>query len=144
MVHIGLSGNYLDATVDQFVGVNQEGTVADFSGTAMPFTPKWQVVQTGEYRWSIAGWNTFAGYTVNFRSATNSSVGGTAVTAIDQYTTLDLRAGFEPSNEAYKIMFWGKNVTDRYYWTNVARNNDAIVRFAGSPATFGFTVSHTW
>jgi outer membrane receptor protein involved in Fe transport len=70
-------------------------------------------------------------------------VGGTGITAIDGYTTLDLRAGFEP-NSSTKVTFWGKNVTDRYYWNNVAQNNDAINRYTGMPATFGFTVSYTW
>jgi outer membrane receptor protein involved in Fe transport len=142
-LHVGISGDYLDATVDQFTGVNQNGVLANFAGTPMPFTPKWQVVQTGEYHWPLGASTAFAGYSVNYRSATNSSVGGTGITAIDSYTTLDLRAGFE-SNSATKVTFWGKNVADRYYWSNVVRNNDVIVRYAGMPATFGFTVSHTW
>jgi iron complex outermembrane recepter protein len=142
-LHLGISGDYLDATVNQFTGVNQNGVLANFADTPMPFTPKWQVVQTGEYRWFLGGSTVFAGYTVNYRSGTNSSVGGTGITAIDGYTTLDLRAGFEP-NSSTKVTFWGKNVTDRYYWNNVVRNNDVIVRYAGMPATFGFTVSRTW
>jgi iron complex outermembrane recepter protein len=142
-LHLGISGDYLDATVDQFTGVNQNGVLANFAGTAMPFTPKWQVVQTGEYRWPLGASTVFAGYTVNYRSDTNASVGGTGITAIDSYTTLDLRAGFEPTS-ATKVTFWGKNVTDRYYWSNVVRTNDVIVRYAGMPATFGFTVSYTW
>ena len=142
-LHLGISGDYLDATVDQYTGVNQTGVLANFADTPMPFTPKWQLVQTGEYRWPLGASTAFVGYTVNYRSDTNSSVGGTGITEIDSYTTLDLRAGFEP-NSATKVTFWGKNVTNRYYWNNVAQNNDVLDRYPGMPATFGFTVSYRW
>jgi hypothetical protein len=38
-LHLGLSGDYLDATVTQYTGVNQNGVLANFGGSAMPFTP---------------------------------------------------------------------------------------------------------
>jgi outer membrane receptor protein involved in Fe transport len=35
---------------------------------------------------------------------------------------------------------WGKNITNKYYWNNVNRISDTIVRTAGMPATYGVTV----
>jgi iron complex outermembrane recepter protein len=38
-------------------------------------------------------------------------------------------------------MVWGRNVTNKFYWDNVAHPYDTIVRYAGMPATFGITFS---
>jgi iron complex outermembrane receptor protein len=47
------SGDYIKATVDRFAGVNQLGSVSNFDNTAMPFTPKWQIVHMGDYRHGV-------------------------------------------------------------------------------------------
>jgi outer membrane receptor protein involved in Fe transport len=38
-------------------------------------------------------------------------------------------------------MLWGKNITNKFYLTNVIRYADGISRLAGMPATYGLTVS---
>lgn len=39
-------------------------------------------------------------------------------------------------------MVWGRNVGDTYYWNNVIKAQDNVIRYAGRPATWGVTVSH--
>ena len=38
-------------------------------------------------------------------------------------------------------MVWGKNLFNKYYWTNVISSADSAARFAGMPTTFGVTLS---
>jgi len=56
------------------------------------------------------------------------------------YGTVDARLGYEAADGRWKVVLWGKNILDKYYWTNVVTSNDATARFAGRPATYGITV----
>ena len=53
---------------------------------------------------------------------------------------LDSRA----TNGRWRAQIWGKNVTDRYYWTNAIVVYDQQVRYAGQPATYGITLSYRY
>jgi hypothetical protein len=44
--------------------------------------------------------------------------------------------------ERWKAMVWGRNVGDTYYWNNVLKAQDNVIRYAGRPATWGVAVSH--
>ena len=59
---------------------------------------------------------------------------------IKGYTTLDGRLGYEAKDGAWKVMVWGKNILNQYYWTTVIPSNDSQARFAGMPATYGVTI----
>jgi outer membrane receptor protein involved in Fe transport len=56
---------------------------------------------------------------------------------IDAYSLLDLRAGTAFGDGRYRVWLWGKNVTDKYYWSNVFVAGDSASRFVGQPATYG-------
>ena len=60
---------------------------------------------------------------------------------IPGYTTVDGRFGIEGPDGQWKVMFWGKNIFDKYYWTNVISSADSAARFSGRPATYGVTLS---
>jgi outer membrane receptor protein involved in Fe transport len=49
---------------------------------------------------------------------------------------VDLQAGIE-SSSGWTVGIWGKNVLNEYYWTNVNRNSDVIVRAPAMPAMYG-------
>jgi hypothetical protein len=38
-------------------------------------------------------------------------------------------------------MVWGKNITNKFYVTNITRYTDGIQRFIGKPATYGVTLA---
>ncbi len=75
------------------------------------------------------------------RSKTNGGLGEYAILKIDGYTLLDLRAGVDSADERWRLSVWGRNITDKYYWTNAYRIADVSARFAGMPTTYGATVS---
>lgn len=154
---------FLDSKVREYDGFNLLGFVNDFSGDDLPFTPKWSGVVNVDYRTPInSGGAAFAGVSVNARSGSDASLGGSRIsfpsTAVEPatavkdgvefpysmngYTTLDARIGFEAEDGMWKIMAWGKNILNEYYWTNVIAGNDTTARFAGRPATYGITFGY--
>jgi outer membrane receptor protein involved in Fe transport len=150
---------YLDAKVTRYTGINAGGNTADFAGTRIPFTPKWQFLASVDYNIPTDGnLRPFLGATWTKRTGTNSIVGTAAGTPIRPgfrslvplaeaydlpgYALLDLRAGIETSDGSWRAMIWGKNVTNKYYWQNVISANDVVTRYAGAPATYGITIGH--
>ena len=151
---------YIDAKIDRFSGTNAAGVVADFAGTDVPFTPKYQVATSVDYEFAVSdSMKAFAGASANFRSDTISIVGGalnppTASTSptssvapherlfgIGDYLLVDLRAGIKSSDDRWQFTVWGKNVFNEYYWNNVVAVFDTVSRYTGKPATYGATIS---
>jgi len=50
-----LALNYTDAKIKTFTGINAAGVVADFGGTRVPFTPKYQASFSADYREGLSG-----------------------------------------------------------------------------------------
>lgn len=132
--------------------------VDNFNGDPLPFTPKWSGVVNVDYRHELnSGGSVFAGASVNARSHSDAAIGanripfpysatsftrpdlGGNVFNIKGYATVDARVGYEAADGAWKVMLWGKNVFNKYYWTTVIPSNDSQARFAGMPATYGVT-----
>ena len=40
--------------------------------------------------------------------------------------------------------FFARNVTNAYYWVNVARSLDTVTRLAALPATYGVTLTYRY
>ena len=96
----------------------------------------------GEYKYPIADRGyVFAGANVNYRSQTTAGFGVEPLLAIDAYTLLDVRFGYETPDARYRVQVYGRNVLNTYYWTNVSRAGDSLSRLAGQPPTFGIQVS---
>ena len=149
---LSASASYVDARIDQFTGVSESGVAANFAGTAMPYTPKEQYAASANYevplRSDLSG---FLGGSATYQSSTYSIIGGNInptgayptgapLFRIDGYTLVNLRLGVE--SDKWRIFLWGKNVFNKYYWNSVNASNDAIVRYAGMPATYGITASY--
>ena len=144
------------------------GLVDSFSGDKLPFTPKWSGTFNADYRFQTGkGYNPFMGFTVTAVSSQDSTPGGSKLNyfanrgpggseagvpvflapgvknpyIINGHATVDLRAGIESANKQWRIMIWGKNVFNKYYWNNVVTGTDSVARQAGMPATYGVTVS---
>ena len=137
--------------------------VTNFSGDPLPFTPKWSGTVNVEYRARLAnGGAPFIGVSANARSSSDAVPGaskiayvpdpasGAAVVrlapgvtnpfVINGYATVDGRIGYEAPDGAWRIMLWGKNLFNRYYWTTVIASADTAARMAGRPVTYGVTV----
>ncbi len=137
--------------------------VEDLSGVRLPYTPKWSGSFNVDYRHETENGGTpFVGFTVSARSNQTAAIGGEDTTLpvtatnryriadgvgpypymIDGYATVDARLGYEAADGAWKVMVWGKNIFDKYYWTAVIPSSDSSARFAGRPATYGVTFGY--
>lgn len=134
---------YIDSEIQGgFSNFNYLGQFQNFSGEPFPHTPKWQGNGDIEYRFdAMDDYEAFFGGGFTFRSDTNAGFGELPELIIEDYTLIDLRAGLE--NDVWRFQVWGKNVTDKYYYTETARLfGDSLVRYAGQPATYGVTVGY--
>ena len=136
------SATYVKTAIDEFTGFNGLAQFGNQVGTPFPFSPKWQSITNLTYRFNISsGISAFVGGALAYNSNSYAGVGAPDLMRIDPYALLDLRAGIEFGEKRYRIWAWGKNVTDKYYWSNVFANGDAIARFVGQPATYGISFS---
>jgi outer membrane receptor protein involved in Fe transport len=62
---------------------------------------------------------------------------------ISSYALLDARLGLT-SAKGWNLSVWGRNLTDKYYWTNVFETADVLDKVTGLPRTFGITVGYTF
>ncbi|PXA83989.1 TonB-dependent receptor [Nostoc sp. 3335mG] len=139
---LGFTADYIKSKIDRYTGVNAGGVTADFKGSTVPFTPKWQIGANMRYETNLsADLKLFASPQLTYRSSTYAIVGETPDYKIASYLLLDAQIGIE-SSAGWKAFIWGKNITNKYYWTNVVAGQDTIVRYAGRPATYGVTLGY--
>lgn len=142
---LDLAFTYVDSKIEEFEGFSGIGEFGDFSGTSFPYSPEWQVTADVSYEFPlVAGWHGFVGAALTHQSHTSGGIGEPEILDIDAYTLLDLRAGMEDAQGRYRVMIWGKNVTDEYYWSNAMMTYDTVVRFVNMPATYGIDLSYRW
>lgn len=142
-LRITAGATYVDSRVlsDPANAFNAYGVPTSFIGEQFPNTPRWQGVLDIEERFALgAGLTGFVGGVLSGRSSSPAALGDTPGFSIWGYTLLDLRAGVEKG--AWAVQLWGRNVTNKYYITNVARVSDTNTYFTGMPATFGVTASY--
>lgn len=169
---LGASAVYLDSQVQinngtRFVGPTAYGnscTVAnapgpcDFTGSELPFTPKFSYNLSLDYRHSLGDGSVIFGANLRGQSTSVSTLNGRSIQfrtlandrrasfvnqpfVIPAYAVVDARLGYEFNDRRYKVMLWGKNIFNKYYVTNAAHYLDTTVRFTGQAATYGITLS---
>jgi outer membrane receptor protein involved in Fe transport len=116
------------------------------SGEAFPLTPKWQLSGDAQYDFAATDRvNIFFGGNVTYQSKTNSALGAEALFDVKGYTMADLRFGFHDHDDQWRVTGFVKNLTNVYYWSNVAYNGtDPAIRYAGRPRTYGVTLSYRY
>ena len=63
---------------------------------------------------------------------------------IDSYGLLNGTIGIYSLDNNWEISLWGRNLTDEYYWHQVASNANVVLRFAGKPRTYGVSLNYTF
>ena len=150
------STTYLDTKVHgDFAGFNPYSTSAtiNLKGERFPNTPKWSARVGGQYSWDVLDgrYAAYVGFDANYVGHTQGQFGNASAVAqgfpsleIKSYATLDLRAGMDSKDGAWRFQVFGRNVTDAYYWTQATHIFDSSVRFAAPPATFGASVAYRY
>lgn len=123
------------------------GLPINLTGQRFPQAPVWQANVDAEYEWSVGERLTaFVGANVNYSSSTtsyfidpNPPASGYDQLGVPERTLLDLRAGVRSGEWRFQV--WGRNVTNKYYWTAQYHLTDTVSRYTGMPATYGATLS---
>jgi iron complex outermembrane recepter protein len=143
---LSLSGNvtYINSEIlDNFTNFNPFGVVQNFGGEPFPNTPAWQFQGSASYLWPISEhMDAFAGADVTYKSATNNGLGNVPFLAIGAYTLVDLNAGVQSHDGAWRVSAWARNLGDNYYWTGAYIGIDNAIRWTGMPRTFGVSLSY--
>jgi outer membrane receptor protein involved in Fe transport len=139
-------------------GNSCNGGPCDFTGSELPFTPEWSYSIDADYRYDLGNSAVVAGAGLRGQTSSVSTLNGRSIQfralandrrnpsidlpfVIPAYAVVDARLGYEFADRRYKVMFWGKNIFNKYYVTNANHYLDTTVRFAGQPATYGITLS---
>lgn len=164
---------YVSSEVDKYVGYDVLGNLRDLSGNDLPLTPEFTYSLDLDYRTALSSGGTlFMG--INLVGQTDSdgafdadditlayapAPGASPVNGleagfhksitenyleIDGYSTIGARIGYESNDGRWKLMLWGKNITDEYYWNAVNSSSEAASRVAGRPRTYGVTVGYQY
>jgi len=157
-LNVGAAFTYLNAKIDQytnFLYADSSGNpiITNFSGSQIPFTPKYQAGLNASYEVPLGNaLRGFIGADVSYRSSAVSIVGGQQdppalispyknIFGIPSYSIVNARLGVKSADSRWALSVFGKNITNKYYWNNVISANDIIARFTGMPATYGVDVA---
>src|SRR3546814_581411 len=97
-----------------------------------------------DYGRPLGGINRTMGTTISSQS---ESLGVLCITNAEMYlyevnvrTLVSARLGVEAPEGRLAVFGWGRNIFNKYYWTNTIQTYDTVVRYAGRPAEYGLTV----
>jgi iron complex outermembrane recepter protein len=139
---VDTSVTFMKTRIDEFTGYDAVAQFGDQSGTDFPFSPRWQSVTSIQYEFPLSGGaKGFLGGSLTYNSKAHAGLGDVEIQRIDSFSLLDLRAGVDLEQGRYRVWAWGKNVTNRYYWSNVLPYGNTISRYVGQPATYGVSFS---
>lgn len=143
-----ISGNatYVHSEIlDNFTNFNIFGAQQNFGGEPFPNTPEWQLTAAANYRHSLTDvLDGFADVDVSYRTGTNSALGEIPIVAIKGYSLVDLDAGVETKDGAWRGLLWVRNVGDTYYWNGAYVGIDTAVRFTGQPRAVGLRLEYRY
>ena len=162
-----LAGTYLNTRIKKFSAYSVFGVAdTDFAGEDLSYAPDFTYSAAIDYRKPVGSGDIFAGVSVSGQTKSEAIIGARLPSAtiagvptlaqaqdvglaksikehyfmIDSYATVDARLGYEAEDGLWKVMLWGKNLTNEYYFTNVVPSSEGGARTVGRPATYGITV----
>lgn len=149
------AATYLDAKVSRYDGVVGAGTdpatglrfpiTESFKGVRLPFSPKLQYNIRADYDFPVSA--TLKGFVGAGVSGQTKSSGVLTTFGVDpELFEINSRAlvnanlGLSADDDRWRVSVWGKNIFNKYYWTNAVQAYDTVVRYSGRPAEYGVSV----
>lgn len=94
------------------------GAVQDLSGAQLPYAPKWSFNLDANYRTEITeGYTLFLDGNVNYRTDYPSNTPNDPATQHPGFALVNGAVGIGPTDGAWKLSVFGRNLTDKYYYT---------------------------
>jgi len=114
----------------------------DASGLELAMSPDIQYSTLISKAWNVAGDKIFDA-SVDY-SYTDSTTGGSQPTdATESYGVANARVGFGTNDGKWRVLLWGRNITDEYYYPAAYNGgNGPMIRVNGMPRTWGITLDY--
>lgn len=146
-LRLALAGTYVHSRVleDPDTPLSPLNQVTSFVGESLPSTPTWQLNADADYKTRLTDkLDAFVGGGVIYRSSSQAAFGNVEQFILPAYTLLNLQTGIAAADGAWRFSIWGRNITNKFYVTNVQRRQDTVTRAVGMPATYGITMSYRY
>ncbi len=144
---------YLDAKIEEFVGVNAEGDTEDFSGNQVNDAPRWEATFGANYDLPVAQFrDEDALSNLSLRFGVDVSYSEKSFAFIDndtrfihnERTIVNARFGIGHIDDSWSVMIWGRNITNEFYTTGFGKESEVGYRFTGMPQTYGATFTYRY
>jgi iron complex outermembrane receptor protein len=140
------TAKYVDYPVGAFVapvaGGGGANETADFSGTRIAKTPKWQANILADYQTQLSfgkvGANANLGYTSTFYYELSQFL------TQKQYALLNGNVFWTPNDSHFKYSIWGKNLTNKVTYNNFLSNATGFVVVYQPPREMGVSVGYSF
>ncbi len=144
--HLGVA--LLDAEITEWMAVDREASAwpnvvrIDVSGRKLAMSPDLQYSTLISKEWSI-GANRVLDASIDY-SYTDSTSGGAQISdATASYGVANARIGYGSSNGQWRVLLWGRNITDEYYYPAAYNGgNGPFIRVHGMPRTYGISLDY--
>lgn len=146
---------YLDSKIlGNTPGFTGFGQPVNFQGEPFAQSPKHSILVDAQYTWDVTDTlRAFAGLNASYRTRATSQIATKGFTSaafsvdsteVEPYGLLGLRAGLETTDGHWRFQLSGTNVTNTYYWTQMVRQSDTVIRYMGNPRSFMATIAYRY
>jgi iron complex outermembrane receptor protein len=126
--------------VDTVLSAWPEVVRKDASGGPLAMSPDLQYTAVVTKQWEMDGDSSLDITLVHTYSDATPN-GDPFIVGGEEYSYTDMRLGYGPADGAWRLLFWGRNITDEAYFPNaILGGNGPFVRSYGMPRTFGVSV----
>ena len=148
---IRFATSYLDTEYDDFQSYTfgqslvENPNPVDLSGSRIQNTPEWQHNLMVHHEIDFGSDHyAFLGGDWAYSDSFNTLVGNDPVFTVDSYSVLNVRGGFAPRDDRWRVTMWVTNVTDEDYFTALSPSNDANVRILGRERIYWASLQYNW
>lgn len=145
-VHLGVA--ILDTEITEWMAVDPGASawptvvLRDVSGSTLPMSPDLQWSALVSKAWTLGNGKALDA-AIDY-AYTDSTTGGIqAADATEDYAVANARIGFGADDGKWRVLLWGRNITDEYYYPAAYNGgNGPFIRVNGLPRTWGVSLDY--
>ncbi|PCI34237.1 MAG: hypothetical protein COB54_00105 [Alphaproteobacteria bacterium] len=136
---------YLDSEVKEYSGLDGTGNLRDFSGMELAQTATWQLNGLAAYQYPVSeGLLGSLSVDFNYNDQYQSAIDNSPLFFVDSYFVWNARLGLSDAEGRWDASVWGRNLSNKSYYTSANLSNDYWFRSPGRGMTWGATLSYNW
>jgi iron complex outermembrane receptor protein len=137
---LSVSATYskLDAEYDEFVIPGGD----DFSGNKLQTAPEGSFSLAIDYENAVANGSVLAGISYTWQDEYFTGASNVPEFLIDSYGLFNARIGYAWSDEKWRVMLWGRNLSDEDF-VRIRGTSGAIAEYYGPPRTYGLSLTYS-